>query len=514
MSSRSPGRNRYLLPLAALLAASLALTLWLRMGEGPPASARQTLAEQRAQTRPYTGPDHSVAVLPFRPEGRSGETSPPAFAFAHDLQQALAARAGLQVIAPTSALFFRDIPAQRSRIAARLRSAWLIGGEWRLEDGRLRLTIELQRAGSGGTADTWEMEMPFDDPPGRVREVAAEIVERLPLEVGPAPARPAPVADSAWLRYAEGIYHASAAGEPDLPRASEAFEAATALDAAFVAAGLQQAELLLHPGWPPEGRADRIEGARRIIAELLGRDPQDGHALALLAWIRHDVDWDWPGALELGAAAARAAPGSAAVLRLAGLAALTMGDHERAVGWLFDAAERDPLNLGGRLQLGLAQEYARDDEAALLTLKQVAMLNPDVPGIHAHRARLKVLEGKPGVAMEEAGREADPFWSAYATALALQGLGRQDEAALALESLAADQGHKAAFQVAELLAQQGRVDEAFDWLERAVRQRDGGLSALLGNRLLEPLAEDERWARLLRRLELPLDSAVTPTENG
>jgi hypothetical protein len=69
-----------------------------------------------------------------------------------------------------------------------------------------------------------------------------------------------------------------------------------------------------------------------------------------------------------------------------------------------------------------------------------------------------------------------------------------------------EDGARAAFQLAELFAFEGRVEAAFEWLERARQQRDPGLSALLGNPLLSALRDDPRWPTLLASLGLPLDS--------
>ena len=47
-----------------------------------------------------------------------------------------------------------------------------------------------------------------------------------------------------------------------------------------------------------------------------------------------------------------------------------------------------------------------------------------------------------------------------------------------------------------------RPDEAFEWLERAYAQRDGGLTELLKDRFLTNLHEDTRWEPLLEKMGL------------
>jgi hypothetical protein len=52
------------------------------------------------------------------------------------------------------------------------------------------------------------------------------------------------------------------------------------------------------------------------------------------------------------------------------------------------------------------------------------------------------------------------------------------ESQQALDEAIAKSADAAAYQVAEVYAWQGDKDKAFEWLERAYRQQDGGLSAM------------------------------------
>ena len=49
----------------------------------------------------------------------------------------------------------------------------------------------------------------------------------------------------------------------------------------------------------------------------------------------------------------------------------------------------------------------------------------------------------------------------------------------------------------------GKVDSAFEWLERAYAQRDGGLPAgLMTDQLLISLHSDPRWEAFLKKMKL------------
>ena len=58
----------------------------------------------------------------------------------------------------------------------------------------------------------------------------------------------------------------------------------------------------------------------------------------------------------------------------------------------------------------------------------------------------------------------------------------------------------AAYQIAELYAMRDDADRAFEWLERAYRQHDAGLTSMQVDRLLRGLHDDPRWRRLLEKM--------------
>ena len=62
-----------------------------------------------------------------------------------------------------------------------------------------------------------------------------------------------------------------------------------------------------------------------------------------------------------------------------------------------------------------------------------------------------------------------------------------------------------AYQIAGAYAFRGDKDRAFEWLDRALAQGDGGLTHLKVDVLLRPLHGDPRWNALLKKMDLPLD---------
>jgi hypothetical protein len=67
---------------------------------------------------------------------------------------------------------------------------------------------------------------------------------------------------------------------------------------------------------------------------------------------------------------------------------------------------------------------------------------------------------------------------------------------------------EAAYQIAEVHAYRVETDLAFEWLERAYAQRDGGLPDVKSDRLLRGLVSDPRYKASLMKMKLPESPGV------
>jgi len=89
------------------------------------------------------------------------------------------------------------------------------------------------------------------------------------------------------------------------------------------------------------------------------------------------------------------------------------------------------------------------------------------------------------------------------------GQNRVKESDAALNELIKNEAELAAYQIAEAYAYRGDKDKAFEWLERARRQRDPGLGDLRKDPLLENLHSDPRWNKFLEAMGLTDDQLKT-----
>jgi hypothetical protein len=82
-------------------------------------------------------------------------------------------------------------------------------------------------------------------------------------------------------------------------------------------------------------------------------------------------------------------------------------------------------------------------------------------------------------------------------------LGRHADAVASLTRLQGSGGNNGAYQYADIYAQWGNAAKSLEWLEAAVRLRDGGLELLKTDPLLDPLRNEARFRAIERALQFP-----------
>src|SRR5206468_1566001 len=104
-----------------------------------------------------------------------------------------------------------------------------------------------------------------------------------------------------------------------------------------------------------------------------------------------------------------------------------------------------------------------------------------------------LLENKFEEAAVEAQADAADWARLLITSCARWGQKRVSESDAALAQLTESDADTAAYQIGEVYAYRNDKDRAFEWLERAHRQRDPGLASLRKDPLLANLSGDPRW---------------------
>lgn len=498
--------GRWLFPLVAIGVAALVLFAWNWYPAITPNQFEPTAGlESQTRNLAYFGPGNSIAVLPFI----SGDVEPeqafwPA-GFSAELHRLLTRTSGLQVTSRNSSFYFNDPSVALQVVAERLHSAYLLMGEFQESDGQLRVEARLFDAKKDRQLWSQVYERDLD----AVFEIQDEILASVVQAISPGLSDTLPRSDlvdtRAWTYYLQGLFLRGQRTPEGFHNAEKAFQSALEIDPEYQVARIGLAATWLERYAVGDKDPMLVENARNAVVTVLQSAPELPGAHGLLSIIRRNYDWDWQGALEAADRALGLNPGDPELMNTASLAMFTLGQFRPAAKLLEASVKLDPLNLLRRLHLGMLQEFSGEYEQSLTNYRVAIELNPELPGVRAYRARIKIIQENPDSAMKESDQEVDPFWKRYSRILALSAQDHHEEAELLLEQMIADDGHRAAYQITEILAFRGDIDRAFEWFQRAHDQKDSGMREITGNYFLRNLHDDSRWEDLLNSMGLPLD---------
>ena len=425
-----------------------------------------------------------------------------AYGVAGELIDLLLQNPNLQVSSPTSSFYFADSTEAVAVLAERLKVRHLLEACIRTDGENLDLAVRLLDVRQKTPPWSQSFSGPMNEVFVALNQISMHISEAVGQQANRAIPVSRPINPEVWLQLLQGRFFYRERGLENLRRAEAEFQQVLEHVPSYAAAWLGLAQVYLEPTWPGTPTTEGFEQARAAALMALKLEPDLAGAHLILSRVGRIYDWDWPGARQQAQRALSLQAGNADILANASLNEFGFGQFSRAISLLESAISRDPLQLQHLLRLGLAYEFSADYEKALIAYRQLLALNSDYPAAHAYRARVKLAQHKEESALAEADLEQHPFWKRYARILSLIALERHDEATLLLEEMTIENANDAAFQIAEIHAFRGDTDAAFDWLERAIEQRDGGIGEMIGNLFLASLSEDERWRKILSRAGL------------
>jgi tetratricopeptide (TPR) repeat protein len=414
---------------------------------------------------------------------------------------------GLHVPARTSSFYFKGKSEDIPTIAKRLLVAHVLEGSVRKSGNHLRVTAQLVRADNGYHLWSETYDRNLDDIFKVQDEIAGAVVKALEVSLMDAEIqRVAPTGNSeAYTLYLQGRAILSRGNSTDDAKVVGYLRQAIQLDREFAPAWAQLSLALTDQylvGLVPYQRAR--DEALRAAQEALKIDPTLADAHISMARVHFLLEWDWASAeLEIQRAI-QLDPGDALAQHWAGILAWTFGDLEKAIGLFQHAVDLDPLSAVHYTWLGHADLAVGRYAAAELALRKALELEPpDAFGAAGDFIKLLLARGRPADAISASKQVEDEKDRLCGQALAYFALGRKDASDTALADLKRRSADADAWDIARIHAYRGEIDEAFDWLNRAYRQRDGAIYEIKTDWLLTKLRGDPRYKAFLRKMNLP-----------
>jgi len=427
---------------------------------------------------------------------------------AEEIIMALTQVPGLKVIARTSAFAFKGKNEDIRKIAEALGVTNLLEGSVRRSGNRLRVTAQLVNAADG--MHLWSQR--YDREMRDVFEVQDEIATALTaalrgrLSVAPPSPRSYSPRLSAYEAYLKARHHWGKITPEGLARSKEYYEQAIALDPGFALAhvGLADYYLLLTnaAGMMPAHEAMPLVRARAKRA--LELDPSLPHAYGMLGIVAGLYDYDWKESERLfQAAMSRDAVSPLIDFWYGHFHLAAMGRSEDFDEKTERALQADPLNLVFRLAWGSRLTAAGRLEDASTEYRRVLELDENSYAACALLAQTHALRGMYALALPLAEKAylLAPRHTLVIGILAavLRRTGDRSRAEHLLQPLRnapETYGAPRGLMFFHLTCEE--VDQAADWAEKSVEQRDPLLPTLLSFFRSSP-----RWPMLAKMMNLP-----------
>jgi TolB-like protein len=448
----------------------------------------------------------SIVVLPFANISRDPEDEYFGDGLAEEIINALAQIPALKIIARTSAFAFKGQNTDIRKIAETLGVTTVLEGSVRRSGNRLRVTAQLIAAADG--THIWSQR--YDRELADVFDVQDDIAQAIAtaLKVTLALRGPGHTPDlAAYEELLRGRYHLFKFTPESWQRAIVCLERASELDALYAqpCATLGVGYLLAEANGLEQLRvaAPRI---RALAERALTLEPSEPGPRFLLGSVAAAHDYDWAESLRQFRAS-YAAPSISADARwaYASLYLQPLGRHQESVAEMKLAVEQDPLNVSFRAITASHLVHARRYDEAITEVHKALDMDPGNFAARFILVEAYQAQGPPerALAAAEQAYAAAP-WNGnivgmYGGLLAQVGDASRGEAIMqALGDARTNPFSRVFFHLLR-----SEIDQAADWYERSIEQRELFAIICAPAPVILPLRKSARWPRLAKLMNLP-----------
>ena len=460
-------------------------------------------------------PIKTIVVLPFRFLGSDQTESYLGLGMTDALITKLSSARQLTVLPTSAVLKYQNTAFETDRVAREFRADAVLDGSVQKLGDKLRVTMQLIRAGTAQPLCSGEFNESVTDLFTLQDKLAARVAEELALQLSGAEQqqiakRPTTNAE-AYRHYLRGRYFWDKKTEESLKKGLSNFQQAIAIDPNYAPAYVGMADCyasltLVSVTLPPRDAMVKAEAAA-IRALEIDDTLAEAYALKGLIKLRFDRDWadaerNFKRAIELNHNCATAHQW------YGGLYLTAIGRFDEAIAEMRRAQELEPTSLGVTWNTGMALYFARRYDRAIEEFQQAIELEPNFAigfeGLGLAYERLGKY-GEAVAALEKAvalsqRQPSDLAFLGEAYALA----GRRADARRILEELndLSRMRYVLPYLVAYNYAALGEPDQVFALLEKTFEERHGGIIFLNVDPAFDGLRSDPRFADLIRRIGL------------
>lgn len=468
-------------------------------------------------SRPTVPPTGKImlAVLPF--DNLTSDTEQDYFS--DGLTEEMIAQLGrlqpdrLGVIARTSAMKYKGAKKDISEIGNELSVDYVLEGSVRRQSDRIRVTAQLIEVKDQTHLWSESYDRSREDALTIQSEVASRIARSLAFELlstRPANLAPGSTANSeAYDAYLRGRYLWNKGSRENILKSAGYFEEAIFRDRSYglAYAGMADAYRYLAMNYAIPA-TEAYAKAREAATKAIEIDDRIAEAHTALGTIKFRYDWDWAGAEREFQRAIELNPGYALAHHDYAWFLVAMGRFDEGLSQMQRALELDPLSPVANADVGWVYMLARRYDQAIEQMKRTLELEPGFGSAEACLVQSYVLRGQYAEALEIARREMIESGASGEEMAAVE----QSDPKVAMKAVyrwrlnhrfeTARKRTLSSDGFAALYAVLGEKEKAFEWLEKAVRDRDFSVSSIKVDADFDSLRSDPRFDDLLKRIGL------------
>ncbi|HKZ10953.1 MAG TPA: tetratricopeptide repeat protein [Rhodanobacteraceae bacterium] len=462
-------------------------------------------------------PRKSVAVLPLVNE--SGDKNQQYFSdgLSEEMISALGQVHDLKVIGRNSSFQFRgDAQNDSAGIGSKLGVATLLEGTVRRQGDQVRIVASLIKASDGSQIWSQTYERQLKDVFAVQSDIATSVASALKAGVFgqsiEATDKPPSGNLAAYDAMLQGRYYAERRTRPDYVKAEQYYQRAIQLDPDYA---LVYARMAIAEQWfnDWEATADErkvVSASARAHAHMaVALAPRSATALGALGVTQAWLDFNFAAAETTLKKAVALDPSNAEMLYQLADVTAARGRVEQAIGMMRKALTMEPLNASFHFYIGqylsAAGQYVESEKESRRALE----LQPGADGFGSQLAFALMGQGKFDEALAAAKSDPDEVDGLQALALIWYARGDKAQARLILDEMIRKDGTYGPGLIADVYGYEGKLDQAFAWLDRAIAARDTSVTILYEAPMnLQPLIRDPRIAAFCRKVGLPTPDEV------
>jgi serine/threonine protein kinase/Tfp pilus assembly protein PilF len=471
---------------------------------------RQTQAGRGARARKAID---SLAILPFANVSNEPDTDYLSDGITESIINNLSQLPKLRVMARSTVFRYKGREIDPREVGRDLNVRAVLTGRLLQRGELLVIKAELVDAADGSQLWGEQYNRQMADIFTIEEEISKEISEKLRLKLSGAQKKRLTKRHTentkAYHLYLKGRFHWNKRIEEELKKGIQYFEQAIAVDDdyALAYAGLADSYNIL-VSYSALAPKEAFPKAKMAAGRALQIDERLGEAHASMAFVRFGFDWDFGEAELEFKRSIELTPGYAAAHLWHALYLAAMERLDEAETEINHAQELDPLSLPIMTNVGWIHHLSRRYDRAIDAYKKALEMEPNF--ILARRRLGQTYEQKSmfDEALAEFQRTLAVFAgdteSIAALGHAYAASGREREAYDIIERLTelGTQRYIPSYFNARIHTALGQKDQAFEWLEKAYKERYGFLVYLKVEPSFDPLRQDPRFEELAHRVGL------------